>query len=102
MDLRRAAAFFVALLLAACEKTPPAPAPTPPPPPTVIGASGGRLEAGGARLEIPAGALSGNVDFRVREAGGGLEIATDRALFAKPIAITLPVKVPAGVAPDRV
>ncbi len=97
-------------LLAACgKKTPassssPSPSPTAPAP-TTIGPSGGHVESGGARLEIPAGAVATETAFELREVpappwvhkcGPAIEIATERANFEKPVTIVLPVRFPLG------
>ncbi|MCE9583788.1 MAG: hypothetical protein K8T20_15000 [Planctomycetes bacterium] len=116
--MRRIATGLVlcAVLLAACGKKTPDPSPPSSPPPagpspTTIGPSGGHVESGGARLEIPAGAMETEATFGLRETsappwvhkcGPAMEIATDRANFAKPVTVVFPVHFPSGAATGEV
>ena len=85
----------------------------PPPPATGIGAAGGTVASGDAKVVIPAGALTTNVDVAVAKTSAGapalpsgvtsvgdtFAFTPHGTTFAKPVTITIPFdasKVPAG------
>lgn len=109
------------LMLAACgggDDSAPVPPPAPPPPPpTGIGSAGGTVNGpNGAKVEIPAGALTTTVNIVVEQttagspalpgefsvAGSMYAFTPHGTTFAVPVTITVPydaAAVPAGVAP---
>jgi uncharacterized delta-60 repeat protein len=122
-SIARVAISFTFLALAACGggdndgggiNPPP---PPPPPPQTGIGAAGGVVTGpGGAKVEIPAGALTTNVDVKVEQSSAGspalpagftavgsmFAFTPHGTTFTAPVAISLPFDpklVPAGSAP---
>ncbi len=96
---------------------PPAPAPPAPPPPTGIGASGGTVtEASGAKVVVPAGALTTSTAIAVTQTSTGAPalpagvtafgpiyaFTPHGTAFATPVTITVPFdpsSVPAGTTP---
>jgi hypothetical protein len=67
-----------------------------PVPRVTIGAAGGAVRSGEARIEFPAGALQGDETFGLRQDGDSWVVETERARFAKPVSVTLPVRLPFG------
>ncbi|KAF0246887.1 MAG: hypothetical protein FD180_246 [Planctomycetota bacterium] len=106
-----------------CEKksssassTPAPPAAVPLPPAVRLGAGGGAIERGTAKLEIPKGALAKDQDVRFGEvrtvpvvsykpAGSAYYFAAEQGTFAAPLTVTLPLdksRLPADVQADHV
>ncbi len=83
----------VVLLLAACgggDEAPVDPPPPPPPPPAGIGAAGGTVQEGDARVVIPAGALAQNVVITIAQSGDGAPALPDEVMAVGPIYAFMP------------
>lgn len=111
------AALLAVLVLASCGKKEPSVTPGGGPPPAAssprMGASGGTVTRGGAKLVVPPGALVREQEVDLVEskatvfpmwkpAGQGFEVHADQATFPAPLELVLPVDAPPGTKAEQI